>query len=795
MASEDKGRAPAPLGNGTHLMEGLPAGIAAQLDERLSSDETPQLVLSSDITREGSYGESWLVATDKRLFILSAGDQDTGLVQEGSLPTAAIPLIELPLSQIETVETHEFTGTGILEIGTSQGPSQEVQFSRSLSDKFAEAATVVEDLIRQVKPEPPPEERERLEAEARERERKRPEPKPRCPTCGRRLPDKTDHCPACRPHGKLLIRMFAFVRPYRGLALLSFFLSICLTVLNLVPPILFQRLVDYSLVPVRPMPMAERFRNLWILVAISALTRGLSAVVQGSRTRVMGWLGNNIMLDVRTQLYNHLQRLSLSFYDKRHLGSIMSRVTNDTSVMNQFIVDGLQRFLINTMTLVLIGSYLFYLNPWLAFLVVAIPTPFLAGGARWFSRRVRPLYRRYWRQVSSLNAVLASSVSGVRVVKGFAQEQRENRRFRGKSHDILRVNMRVNKLHAYYMPTMSLASSVGSVIIWAVGGPEVLRGTLSLGSLTLFTNYMWQFYGPIGDLTAIQDQIQHTAAAAERVFEVMDTEPDVQDARNAVDLPRIQGHVEFKDVSFRYDTMEPGDYVLEDINFSAEPGELVGLVGHSGSGKTTLINLLMRFYDVTNGSVTIDGYDIRSVKLRSLRQQIGVVLQEPFLFSGTIAENIAYGRPDATREEIIQAAKASNAHRFIIRFPDSYDTEVGDRGVRLSGGEKQRLSIARAILNNPRILILDEATSAVDTETERLIQEALDRVMKGRTTFAIAHRLSTLRNASKLIVLDKGKIVETGTHEELLAKEDGVYRKLCKIQTDLSSTMAITDEG
>ncbi|HEY3284002.1 MAG TPA: ABC transporter ATP-binding protein [Armatimonadota bacterium] len=794
MASEDNRRDERPAGNGTDLLEDLPEGIAEQLDQRLSTDETPQLVLSTDITREGSYGESWLVATDKRLFILSATDQDPALSLEGTA-VAAMPILEVPLSQIDTVETHEFTGTGILEIGTAMGASEELQFSRSLADKFVEAANVVEELVRQNKPEPTPEEQERLDAEAKERERKRPEPKPRCPTCGRRLPKGSEHCPACRPHGKLLLRMFGFVRPYIWLSVLSFMLSISLTVLNLAPPVLFSRLLDTCLAPRAGLHLTldQRFHNLWILVAASAGVRLASAVVTGSRTRVMGWLGNNIMVDVRTQLYTHLQRLSLSFYDKKHLGSIMSRVTNDTAVMNQFIVDGLQRFMINFLTLLAIGSYLFVLNPGLAFLVVALPTPFLAFGARWFARKVHPLYRRYWRQVSSLNAVLASSVSGVRVVKGFAQEQRENRRFRGKSHDILRVNMRVNKLHSMYFPIMSLAGSVGSVIIWAVGGPEVLRGTLSIGSLSLFTNYMWQFYGPIGDLTAIQDQIQNTAAAAERVFEIMDTEPEVQDKHSSIDLPRIKGRVEFTDVSFRYESMEPGDYVLQDISFSAEPGELIGLVGHSGSGKTTLINLLLRFYDVTGGSVNIDGKDIRDVKLKSLRQQIGVVLQEPFLFSGTIAENIAYGRPDATREEIMQAAKASNAHRFIIRFTDGYDTEVGERGVRLSGGEKQRLSIARAILNNPRILILDEATSAVDTETERLIQEALDTVMKGRTSFAIAHRLSTLRNARKLIVLDKGKIVETGTHDELLALEGGVYQKLCKIQTDLSSNIVIQE--
>jgi ATP-binding cassette subfamily B protein len=304
---------------------------------------------------------------------------------------------------------------------------------------------------------------------------------------------------------------------------------------------------------------------------------------------------------------------------------------------------------------------------------------------------------------------------------------------------------------------------------------------------------MWQFYAPIGTLAEMSNIIQQTATAAERVFEVLDTEPEVRDRPDAKELPRIEGHIKFENVSFRYETMEPGEYVLKNINLEAEPGQLIGLVGHSGSGKSTLVNVLQRFYDITDGSITIDGLDVRDVKLKSLRQQIGLVLQESFLFSGTIAENIAYGRPDATREEIIEAAKAANAHRFVVRFTDGYDTEVGERGVRLSGGEKQRISIARAILNNPRLMILDEATSAVDTETEQLIQEALDRVMKDRTVFAIAHRLSTLRNATQLIVLDKGEIAEVGTHDELMAKEEGIYRKLVKIQTDLAQTVAIVE--
>ena len=766
------------------LIEEIPQEVAGEIQARLEAGETTHVALSTDINRDGAFGESWLVATDKRLFIVSpnGGDMPPGSTQ-------APPIIEVPLSEISQVEAHEFFGTGTLEIATEQGETEEIQFSRSLTDKFAEAVSVVEDLVRQVKPEG-------LQPPDGEEERPKPKrhPKPRCPQCGRALPPGSEHCPACLKKGKLLVRVVQYAKPYWHLSVLSFFLTLILTAIGLAPPALMKYLMDRSLAPPEGMhiPMAERFAVLRYVVISLGVLYIVRTIVSAVRSQLMGWLGQRIMFDVRTQVYDHLQELSISFYDKKHLGSIMSRVTNDTAVLNGFIVDGLQNLIINAMTLVGIGIILLSMNLPLAILVMA-PAPLLAYFTRLFSRRIHIVYRRYWRQVSSLNAALASSISGVRVVKGFAQEHRENRRFRSKSHDLLRVNMKSVSERTWYYPVMGLVSSIGSLLIWAVGGPQVLRQQLTLGAFTAFTGYMWQFYAPIGALTEIHNVIQQVATAAERVFEVLDTEPEIADAPDAKPLPRIKGLVKFENVDFRYETQEPGDYVLQDITFTAEPGELIGLVGHSGSGKTTLANLLLRFYDPTSGRITIDGHDLRDVTLRSLREQIGIVLQEPFLFSGTIAENIAYGRPDASREEIIEAAKAANAHRFIVRFPDAYDTEVGERGTRLSGGEKQRISIARAILNNPRILILDEATSAVDTETEKLIQEALDRVMKDRTVFAIAHRLSTLKNASKLLVLDKGRIVEMGTHEELLAKEDGVYRRLVKIQTDLAQSVVIPE--
>ena len=333
---------------------------------------------------------------------------------------------------------------------------------------------------------------------------------------------------------------------------------------------------------------------------------------------------------------------------------------------------------------------------------------------------------------------------------------------------------------------MAFITSLGTLIVWLVGGTSVLEGILTLGSFVAFTQYMWRFYGPVESLCRLNHRFQRAASSAERVFEVLDTQPDVADRSSAQIMPPIRGEVEFRDVTFSY---EPGKPVLKDLTFKVEPGEMIGLAGHSGAGKSTLINLICRFYDVEDGAVLIDGHDIRDVTLKSLRDQIGVVLQDPFLFNGPIAENIAYGNPNASLDQVVSAAKAANAHEFILKLPDSYDTPVGERGVRLSGGERQRISIARAILRNPRILILDEATSSMDTETEAQIQEALHRLIQGRTTFAIAHRLSTLKHADRLLIVDNGDLAEMGSHNELIAL-DGIYARLCRMQSELSKLRA-----
>jgi ATP-binding cassette subfamily B protein len=478
--------------------------------------------------------------------------------------------------------------------------------------------------------------------------------------------------------------------------------------------------------------------------------------------------------------------LSTSGDRQNRLPPLQGHYPQDVSRLQDFISDGLQEIIRNVLTILIICAILFSINPGLAALVL-LPTPFVVWATRYFSRRLHDIYHSLWRRTAGLSSLLADVIPGVRVVKAFAQEKREVDRFEGTSQAILSGELRVAHVRSIFSPLMTFLTSVGGLLIWWVGGLKVIGGTLTLGDFVAFTGYMWQFYGPVESLCQLNNRFQHAATSAERVFEVLDTQPDVADRPDAKPMPRIEGRVEFRNVTFGY---EPGKPILKNLSFVVEPGEMIGLAGHSGAGKSTLINLICRFYEVQEGAILIDGHDVRDVTLKSLRDQIGVVLQEPFLFNGSVADNIAYGKPEASRDEVVAAAKAANAHDFILNFPDGYDTFVGERGARVSGGERQRISIARAILRDPRILILDEATASVDTQTESQIQEALERLVKGRTTFAIAHRLSTLKNANRLLIVEKGELAEMGTHDELVA-QDGIYANLCRLQTEMSKLRAV----
>jgi len=504
------------------------------------------------------------------------------------------------------------------------------------------------------------------------------------------------------------------------------------------------------------------------------------------RGRLLVKLGTRISHDLRVQIYSHLQVLSLQFYQKHPVGAMIARVTQDTQSLESVLVDGVQHLVVNVLTLIGVGVVLFTMN-WQLTLLVLIPVPVVVYVSGKFWHHVRSLWHRFWHHRSSLTAAVSDTLSGARVVKVFAKEGEEIDRFSGKSEALRAADLDAEQTWTTFFPILWFITSTGSLLVWYVGGRQVIGGSMTLGTMMTFLAYLGMFYGPLQFLSRIADYLARSLTSAERVFEILDSDPEIKDPEDAVPMPAIQGHVVFRNVTFGYESHKP---VLKNICLDVKPGEMIGLVGKSGAGKSTMANLICRLFEVQQGEILVDGVDIRKIRQRDLRARIGVVLQDTFLFNGTIAENIAYANPAATREEIMEAAKAANAHDFIIEKSEGYDTRVGERGQLLSGGERQRVAIARAILHNPRILVLDEATASVDTDTEKQIQEAIARMVRGRTTFAIAHRLSTLRNASRLVLLKDGEISEIGSHRELMDQKGEFYR-LVEMQKEMSSVMGV----
>jgi ATP-binding cassette subfamily B protein len=566
-----------------------------------------------------------------------------------------------------------------------------------------------------------------------------------------------------------------------------FLLALCNTTLGLVPPYLQRPLMDSVLVPAGvPRPLEQRVALLGILVLALLGTRICSSAIGASQGWLAAVLGNRITHDIRCKLYRHLQYLSLRFFDKRQLGTVISRVNQDTGQLQGFLVDGSQDFIINLLMIVGIGVMLFIMN-WRLALFVFVPAPIVVTFSASFWKRIRRYMHRFFHRWGRLNALLNETLTGVRIVKAFAQEPREIARFQQRSADLAVAGIQADRVWAILSSGMSLVIMLGTLLVYYVGGRYVLFGGMTPGTLLAFIAYAAMFYGPIQSMSRLLNFASRSLTAAERVFEVLDSQPEVEEAEDAVEMPRIEGRVEFRDLTFGYERHRP---VLKGISFEAQPGEMIGLVGRSGAGKTTCINLLCRFYDSDEGDILIDGVPIRKIRVENLRQQIGVVPQDTFLFSGTIADNISYAKPGATKEEIVRAAKVGNAHDFILQRPDGYETFLGEGGQGISAGEKQRLAIARAVLHDPRILILDEATSQVDVETEKQIQEGIARLVKGRTTFAIAHRLSTLKNADRLLVLKEGEVAEQGTHDELMEKE-GEFHRLVQTYQEISKVRAV----
>jgi ATP-binding cassette subfamily B protein len=727
------------------IKESIPVQIESAINEICDSPKI-NIAISSDLDHNGQFGCQWLLATDDEAMIFSPNG------------TKAILKRRLSLKDIANISTQSHIGCGSIDITTSDGDIIElIRYSNSYSAKFAIATKWMDQVAKGEKPS------EILEEGAA-----------KCPKCGLILPEGTKICPRCVQRSKVLIRLLAYLKPHWLSACAIGFLLLSSTGIRLIPPYLSKIIVDDAI--------ANKNIALlgWVvlaLVAISLAGVGLSV----ARGRTTAWLGSKMSYIIRGELYETVQRMSLRFFDKHKTGELISRLSRDTDSLQEFLAFEIPFFIVNIFLLFGIGAVLIKMN-WQLALLTLLPAPLVAFGTIAIWNKIRSTFGKVWHRWSQLSSLLNDTLSGIRVIKGFAQEPREIKRFNSRSYDVYQVNMRAEQMWATYMPLLSFLLGTGSLVIWYFGGRNIIKEEMTLGTLMAFMAYMGMFYGPLEMITHIWGWISRSFAAAERIFEIMDMEPESPDEKNALSMPDIKGAVEFKNVTFGYNKHKP---VLHNMELNIKPGEMIGLVGKSGVGKTTITNLICRFYTADEGSILIDGVDIKNIKLDDLRSQIGMVLQDQFLFTGTVAENIAYAKPDATPEEIMQAAKIANAHDFIVKFSEGYDTNVGERGQRLSGGERQRVSIARAILHNPKILILDEATSLVDTETEKAIQEALARLIKGRTTFAIAHRLSTLRNADRLVVLEEGKIVEIGTHDELMEKK-GAYQKLVEMQTELS---------
>jgi ATP-binding cassette, subfamily B, bacterial len=719
---------------------------------------------ATDMTGDGRYGQEWLAITETRVLVFTLADDTVHVIRT------------IQASTLRSVEIVMQTGCGALRGETGDGPFPLVLFTNAKNEQFTKAC----DILKNMTGGGP---------HAGAKPAETPAAPAICDVCKEKIPEGSDTCPRCSHKGRTLLRIVDFSRPYAGLLSLIFLFMVLSTGCGLVTPYVSKLFIDYIF---KPDNVTGAFSYAsWLIPAIALLFCAYAAQVflGGVQERFSGKLGYTTVYDVRKAVFARLQDLSLSYFDKHTTGGLLSRVNQDTADLQYFIVDFFPATLESLLLLVGVGIFLFVLS-WQLTLFILLPVLVTVYFGRRIFNRVGPYFHRYFHRRSRLSDFVNDSLSGVRVIKAFGQEKAEVRKFDARSASYRDAGIDLIRRWSVYHPVLQFFLMAGGVMVWAIGGELIFLKKMTVGSVVAYIGYLAMFYQPVLTLARMVQMVSNSLSAAERVFAVIDATPDVKDAPDAVPMPAINGNIDFRGVTFGYNKFKP---VIRDLDLSIASREKIGLVGKSGAGKSTIINLLGQLYDADKGEILVDGIDIRKIRGADLRSQIGVVLQETFLFNGTIYENIAYAKPHAARDAVIEAAIAANAHEFIITKPDGYDTEVGERGVRLSGGEKQRIAIARAILRDPAILILDEALSSVDTQTENKIQEALATLTRNRTTIAIAHRLSTLRTYNRLFVIENGRCVESGTHAQLMEKK-GAFFDLVKMQQRLSQ-IAPGEEG
>jgi ATP-binding cassette, subfamily B, bacterial len=729
--------------------------------------------IATDVALGGEPVGEWLVASPVGLAVAERE------VARGERPAAGGASREIHWGEIDRIRTAAGIGGGMLQVRVGGDWVDFVRYSNALAGRFHKLARALE-IARETAAEAggpvaePEFDRGTLDP-------------PHCSDCSLRLPTADDACPRCLQKGRIVRRVADLVAPHARGATALVVLTILGVAAELVPPKLQQYLVDDILSagnaggPAAGDALPDFRTALLVVVLALAASRVLLSVVAVFKGRLASVIGSSLTAGLRQEMVDKLQSLSVAYYDRHQVASMISRVAHDSEVLHGLVQQFTGGFLLQIVQLVAVGAMLFWINPTLAACTL-IPVPLVILGSWIFWRHVYPRHYRLWDASSKQMAVLSGMLSGIRVVKAFGQEPGERDRFRSASEHLRGWRQWVDLTGSTYSAAMQIVFSLGGLIVWYVGGRDVLGQKMSLGQLIAFLAYLAMFYAPLGALSSFTTWLTSFLSGSKRVLELLDTPALIPEPAEPVAWEEPRGQIAFRDVTFGYDEHQP---VLHDVSFAVAPGEMIGIVGRSGSGKSTLVNLLARFHDVQQGRIEIDGIDIRRLPTRLLRERLGIVFQESFLFRGTIWKNLAYGRPAATIEEGLAAAKAAGAHDFLCRQPAAYETLLGERGAGLSGGEKQRLSIARTLLADPAVLVLDEATSSIDAEAEREIQRALAALIQGRTTIAIAHRLSTLRNADRIMAFDRGRLVEEGTHAELLAA-DGLYARLVRIQTQVS---------